>query len=412
MSALRPTRRYHFHTPGVLYVLVTLFLAVGAVNSQNNLLFAALGLAIGGLLVSGVLSGASLLGVTVSRERTLSAAVGRPLSITYALGNSNRVFPSFGLNICEWRSASSGARANWPARVPEPRAFAAHIGPRRSVTAAATVIPFRRGRVELTAVRIWSTFPFGLARKSVTFDVAQSFIVHPLELRLRAGLVSRLTSRAPMGRGAERNPGAGDEIYGIREYTPGDSPKRIAWRRSARTGEVVVRQNSAPAPLKIWVLLRLDPDPAARAEPITTERAVALAAALVRELLEADVSVGLAVASPRVVIPPSSGRRHAERLLNELAVVEPAPTDEPAPIPAPVVRGGACVVVHAAAIRPGLGPRGATHLSAHELESHVAPAAASSLHLLDPISGDSAEGRERWTRVLVRRAVHAIGGSA
>jgi uncharacterized protein (DUF58 family) len=215
-----------------------------------------------------------------------------------------------------------------------------------------------------------------------------------------------------MGRGAERNPGAGDEIYGIREYTPGDSPKRIAWRRTARTGEVVVRQNSAPAPLKIWVFLRLDPDPGAPAEPIATERAVALASALVRELLEADVSVGLAFASPRVVIPPSSGRRHAERLLNELAVVEPAPSAEPAPIPAPVVRGGACVVVHAAAIRPGLGPRGATHLSARELESHVAPAAARSLDLLGPTGGGAAAGHEHWTRSLVRRVLRAIGGSA
>src|ERR1041385_4840021 len=58
-----PLRRYHFHGPGLVYILVTLFIAMGAINSQNNLLFAALGLAIGGLLISGIISGGALLGV-------------------------------------------------------------------------------------------------------------------------------------------------------------------------------------------------------------------------------------------------------------------------------------------------------------------------------------------------------------
>src|SRR5207253_2912685 len=39
-SPARPLRRYHFHAPGLVYILVTLFIAIGAINSQNNLLFA------------------------------------------------------------------------------------------------------------------------------------------------------------------------------------------------------------------------------------------------------------------------------------------------------------------------------------------------------------------------------------
>ena len=60
-------RQYHFVSGGVLYVAVTTLLMLGALNSQNYLLFAALGIAMAGLVVSGVLSGSSLLGVLVGR---------------------------------------------------------------------------------------------------------------------------------------------------------------------------------------------------------------------------------------------------------------------------------------------------------------------------------------------------------
>ena len=36
---MKPVRRYHFHFPGVLFAVVTLLLGIGAINSQNNLLF-------------------------------------------------------------------------------------------------------------------------------------------------------------------------------------------------------------------------------------------------------------------------------------------------------------------------------------------------------------------------------------
>jgi len=118
----RIVRRYHFHAPGVLYVAVTLFLALGAINSQNNLLFAALGLAIGGLLVSGIISGASLLGLRVERDPIVHASVGAPLTVSYTISNTNRFFPAFGLGVMElpgrnaqgWQRAMPSRARSWP----------------------------------------------------------------------------------------------------------------------------------------------------------------------------------------------------------------------------------------------------------------------------------------------------------
>src|SRR5262249_47039615 len=40
--------------------------------------------------------------------------------------------------------------------------------------------------------------------------------------------------------------GSGNELFGVREYRPGDSLRRIHWRSSARHGELVVREYEPP----------------------------------------------------------------------------------------------------------------------------------------------------------------------
>ena len=95
------TRQYHFAFGGVLYVAVTTLLMLGALNSQNNLLFAAMGVSIGGLVVSGILSGWALLGVRVERISVSNASVGRPMTLRYRVSNKNRFVPAFALVIEE-----------------------------------------------------------------------------------------------------------------------------------------------------------------------------------------------------------------------------------------------------------------------------------------------------------------------
>lgn len=410
-GALPPIRRYHFHLPGVMYVAVTLFLALGAVNSQNNLLFCALGLAIGGLLVSGILSGASLMGLRLTRSVPGHGSVGHPLTIRYAIANHNRLFPAFGLTVEELPLAADGRRPTWPRHLPKPTAFAVGVPAGRVARIEATVTPTTRGRAVLTATRASTTFPFGLARKSITFFQQQSVVILPPELPLRPGVIDRLTAKAPYGFGGERTPGLGDEFFGLREYVPGDSPRRIAWRRTARTGELVVRQNTTPSPLRLWVVIRAgrsdEPPPStpstpARSAAALDERAIALAAAILRNAFDLDVAVGLAIPCARVLQPPRLGRMHLDRLLTELALVDlSAPAEEAAGFPEVAARSGACVVVHARAIDPGYGPRHAAHLAADALERLIVTSAATErlVALLDAATPAATRG---WS--FLRRA--------
>ncbi len=357
---MAPTRRYHFHAPGLIYVLVTLFIAVGAINSQNNLLFATLGLAMGGLLASGVLSGWALLGVRVAREPTPSGTVGQPLVLRYSVRNANRFMPVFGMHLEEIPASPSSLLRS-------AHAFVVHAGPGESVHAAAPVAPRHRGVFASAGVRVWSTFPFGLVKKSLVFPVERLIEVRPAALPLKRGLVSRLSARAAAGVGAEQTPGAGEEFFGLREYVPGDSLRRVAWRASARTGALVVRQYSRPSPIRMWVVLRLGP----RGE--SDEPAIALAASLLRHADEAGIAVGLCIPRTGFAAPPRVERRHLDRMLTVLtrldaAEARAAPGPEHFPESAARAgRGAVCVVVHAAPIDRSFGPRHARHLEAATL---------------------------------------------
>jgi len=61
-------RNYHFHSPGLVYAVTTMVLVMGAINGQNNLLFWLFGLGVAGLLISGILSGGSLMRLDIERE--------------------------------------------------------------------------------------------------------------------------------------------------------------------------------------------------------------------------------------------------------------------------------------------------------------------------------------------------------
>lgn len=384
-----PIRRYHFHMPGVMYVLVTLFIAVGAINGQNNLLFAGLGLAIGGLLSSGVISGAALMGVRLRRVPGGPATAGRAYRLRYEIANANRVMPVFGLHVEEAveRRAKAASRAFAGAR-----AFAAYVGPRRTQVIAAPLRPMERGVARLPAVRVWSTFPFGLARKSLTFEAPRSIEVRPADLPLRGGLVERLAARASAGVDAERAAGSGEEFFGLREYVVGDSPRQIAWRASARTGTLVVRQHAMPSPIRLWVVLRFGD--AGSADRRLSERAIALAASLLRAADEQGVAVGLAVPAGPVVLPPRVDRRQLDRALSALAGLNvPNGSGAAEGFPEAAARashGAVCVVVHAGGVDRSFAPPHAWHLSAADPASWLEDS-ADARHILAELDAAVAE---------------------
>jgi len=385
-----PRRRYHFGSPGLVYVFVTLLLALGAFNSQNNLLFWAFGFSLAILVVSGVLSGAMLMGIEVRRERVEDAEVGGQLTVRYRVRNRNGLTPAFALTIEElpptqskkgFRPGSAAAPGT-TTRIEQPRAFVAHIAPGTSMIVPTSVRARRRGAVGFRAFVIHTAFPFGLIRKSLLFEEAASAVILPAPATLEPSVLAGASGTGTADRSG-RLRGPGDEFHSLREYNPGDNPRSIAWKASARRGTLLVRQSLAPAPRRVWIVLRLRIAGTEQTDALD-ERAISLAAAAIRKAQSLALAVGLAVPVARLLIPPNPHPGHADRLIRELGLLELGPLDarglrEPFPHIPSAREAGQCVCIHAGPVNTAFAPTDragrATHLSAESVRGSI-PAAA------------------------------------
>lgn len=359
------TRRQRIGWPGALYLLTTCLLALGAVNGQNNLLFWAFGLAIAGLLISGVVGGMAILGVQIERVVLAEATAGEPVTISYRVWNRSRVFPACCLLIEESPTADRSRPKRKPQVIVPGRAAVLHVGPREAVVAFQTWIPRARGPTSLDRIVVSSAFPFGLMRKSILLSQPDTVLVRPAKLALRRDLLQSTVSRGALGHEASRRVGRGEEYFGLREYRPGDSPREIAWKPSARTGELVVRERSAPVPRRVWVVLNPS------GSPQENEVAIALAASLLREGSRQGLAMGLTIPARGVSLAPRVGAVRSQ--VEALASLDLAAPHLPADLAVRSSPRDSYIAVHASEIDRAAAPASAAHLSARAAGSWLAP---------------------------------------
>jgi uncharacterized protein (DUF58 family) len=120
--------------------------------------------------------------------------------------------------------------------------------PGRRVTHSAIPLTFpRRGRETLEAFQVTSGYPLGLARCRRTIAPAEEIVILPRLGLLRRGVLRRyLQQHSPtLGQARtvpRRHPSAQTDFHGMRTFQPGDSPRWIHWRTTARRGELTVKE--------------------------------------------------------------------------------------------------------------------------------------------------------------------------
>lgn len=284
--AVRVGRSYRTGTSGALYLFTTIFLGIGAINAQNNLLFFAFGLAIAGLVVSGVISGSGLMGLRVERLDPQPGEVGSPAVIRYRVTNANRLVPL----LCVWVEERSMKRAGDGKACASPSAaYVELLSPGSSTIVESFIAPTRRGVVELGEFRARSGFPFGLVSKIVRFRQKAEWIVRPARLKLTRAASDKVVPRGPRGADVSSGRGDGQDFYGLREYAEGDSIREIAWKPSARAGTLLVMQRTSPRAAKVKIRHDLD-----GADPEAFELGLAMTAAVIRVCADAGVQTSLA----------------------------------------------------------------------------------------------------------------------
>jgi len=170
-------------------------------------------------------------------------------------------------------------------------------------------------------VRARDPFGFYLTEKKLG---AESLSVMPRPERIR-GVQLRPRHVGPWpGVIPSRVLGIGTEFYSLREYVPGDDPKRINWKASARYNQLITNETEAERVTDIMIVLDTDVTFFGPTESELFERGVQAAASMASLLLKQGNRVGLVLqGGERGSIPAGFGKRHERRILYLLAAARP-----------------------------------------------------------------------------------------
>jgi uncharacterized protein (DUF58 family) len=308
---IRPPRRLKFTREGKFFVGITLGVGFAAINTANNLLYLLLGMLLALIVVSGLMSELSLRDLTVVRRLPLRAQVGRPHLVEIEVFNHKGRIPSYAIEVEDLRSGQPADK----------RCFFLKISPKSAQVAAYRRTPMKRGRDVHIGFRIATRFPFGLFEKSREVPAEGELIIYPAVdlLRLPPCILGRAAGAdGTMGRGH------GEDFLGLKPMRDGEDPRDIHWRKSAATGQMIMRERTRDA--RPDVALSLDvvkPTPASDDWDALFERRIRdIASRAVAHIKRGDGVSVLTNASGRVRADRSAG---ADPLLRFLALVETIP---------------------------------------------------------------------------------------
>lgn len=189
----------------------------------------------------------------------------------------------------------------------------------------------RRGWQRFGPVTLTAHDPFGMAARQVTIPRIEGVLVYPRIVPISDLVVP---ARQPLGDMKPSTPLVEDpmRMSGVRPYVPGDSPKRVHWRATARTGVMQTRvfEPSASPVAAIFVDTITFSHLWEGQNSDLLELLVMTAASLAAQMLEGKHQVGMYANAPipdrarTVRIMPGRRPGQLTRILEHLAMLAPA----------------------------------------------------------------------------------------
>ena len=202
----------------------------------------------------------------------------------------------------------------------QPYAYMLHASPGTAVDVRTRILPHRRGIYQLKRYQVSTSFPLGFIKFAAVAQQEDTIVVFPALAKVDPRVLLMCQSAENIGSPLRPQPGGQDEFYGVKEYRPGENPRWIYWKRSARTGELVVREMTRVSPPRLILLVDTASDGAAQTDPAGIEKSIAMAASLASHALEQGYPVGLwAWHDGWRQLAPRRGKRQRLDLLTALA---------------------------------------------------------------------------------------------
>lgn len=298
----RPRRTIWPTRDGWWSLFAAVGLGVAAVNTGNNLLYLLSAMLLALVVVSGILSEAVIRRLRLAPALPDEIHARQPALLGITLRNIKRWTPSYSITV-EVHDAGGARRFIYVPRVAP--------GESRLVTWEAT-LP-RRGRQRLGGVRVTTRFPFGIFLKASQLALQEEVLVYPA---LDPVPSARLGELSGSGATHTRRRGRGVDLHNLRDYRPGDDPRLIHWKSTAKAGALTVRELEAETTLDTRIALVGAPRAGERLEAGITE-----AASLAAHLLRAGAQVE--VTGPGLHVPLGRGPAQRHAVLTALALWDP-----------------------------------------------------------------------------------------
>jgi uncharacterized protein (DUF58 family) len=254
--------------------------------------------------------------LTVERDGPDSFSVGRVVAFAYS-----------------WRNPSA-RDAHLVVREVRPRILGG-VQPARELTVrgrgsqqeALEARPVERGSETQGWFAMRSVGPLGLGRRQARIKLPWSVTVYPSlpASRLKASTAEAVRRRGPGLRNVRRL-GVGRQFESLREFVPGDDPRLIDWKATARHRKLIAREFEEER--RQQVLLLVDAGRLLTAELAGTprmEHVVHAALWLAFAAHHHDDNVGVMAFADEILhyVKPQRGRRGLSQVIDVLAVVQP-----------------------------------------------------------------------------------------
>lgn len=273
---------------GYLFIGLSLGVGIAALNTGNNLLYLIFSLMMSFIILSGVLSNATLIDLQIQSSLPRRLFAHQEILIPIEVSNLKKRFTSFSLSIVpDGKDLAS-----------ENAFYILKVGPKESHSGHVSVSFQTRGRVSQPGYRVETYFPFGLLKKSTLVHENAERTVFPEIRDLR--LSDMALGQSQMGETLNHRKQNSGNPYGLRNYVQGDSYKRIHWKSSAKTQTLRMKEFEAEENQRIHLELILAPLKYASSDD--TEYAISLAASLLvyieRQKIPSSLSINQTLQFP------------------------------------------------------------------------------------------------------------------
>ena len=262
---------YEVTRVGIIYMVGVVLIAIGALNTGNNLLYIIVATLLAAILISGIASALVLRALELDVRLPDHLFAGQPAAGKALVRNTRRWLPSFSVSLVPIRQ-KTGKQWRWvpatfafPAQRPpekqwfrfpdrrlrrieiepiapgifEGSAYFAYLPAGTQLSADLALNLEHRGRYQEKSFGLATRFPFAFLTKTRHIALPREIIVYPSvdppdEFFEVLPLISGEFESYVRGRG--------NDLYRIREYLPEDSARHVDWKATAKSGSLKVRE--------------------------------------------------------------------------------------------------------------------------------------------------------------------------